>query len=471
MNNPTMRTRLAVASMTVVMMLVLAAQIAAKAQVGPSYEVALKEEGGTFVVPVQINGAITLDFTVDSGAADVQIPFDVFWTLVRAKTIVASDFIGEQTYTLADGSTQKQRRFIVRELKVGGYVLRNVPASVSPPESALLLGESFLCRFAQWTLDNEQHVLKLVEKSAEPVLQTPATSSLAVPQTEPAPTQPAPQQPAHPGRWCYYDNLRGYSGPFHSREEAVAYCKANAPFLKFKCEDSGFWEAPPVQPTDLVWYYSDGQVGWGPFHTYEEALAYCKAYFLKCERSRFTNTTPCDETTARIFPVAYANTCTFPAPPPSAEDLQDALRRQYQPAAPAQPQPQAQAGCPPHHFGPTCTAVGSDMPDLLGGEPFGIITPPCSPTVLGGICRTNESTPASIFQLPGHSVWYLHDYLGDSEFHTHKEALAYCKASSIKCEDTHTIPCDEAMARIYPVAYANTCTSGGMPPPTGGAAP
>jgi clan AA aspartic protease (TIGR02281 family) len=139
------------------------------AQAGPSYEVVLKEEGGTFVVPVQINGAITLDFTVDSGAADVQIPVDVFWTLVRAKTIVVSDYIGEQTYTLADGSTQKEPRFIVRELKVGGHVLRDVAASVSAVESNLLLGESFLSRFAEWTLDNEHHVLKLVEKSAEPV--------------------------------------------------------------------------------------------------------------------------------------------------------------------------------------------------------------------------------------------------------------------------------------------------------------
>jgi clan AA aspartic protease (TIGR02281 family) len=171
MNNPTMRARLAV-----VMMLVLAVPIAAEAQVGPTYEVALKEEGGTFVVPVQINGAITLDFTVDSGAADVQIPLDVFRTLVRAGTIAASDYIGEQTYTLADGSTQKQPRFIVRELKVGGYVLRNVPASVSPVDGNLLLGESFLSRFAQWTLDNEQHVLKLVEKSTEPVSQTPSPS-------------------------------------------------------------------------------------------------------------------------------------------------------------------------------------------------------------------------------------------------------------------------------------------------------
>jgi predicted aspartyl protease len=46
-------------------------------------EAPLRKEGGTFVVPVLINGAITLDFTVDSGAADVSVPADVFSTLQR----------------------------------------------------------------------------------------------------------------------------------------------------------------------------------------------------------------------------------------------------------------------------------------------------------------------------------------------------------------------------------------------------
>ena len=41
-------------------------------------EVALVQSGRLFEIPVQINGAITLNFIVDSGASDVQIPFDVF---------------------------------------------------------------------------------------------------------------------------------------------------------------------------------------------------------------------------------------------------------------------------------------------------------------------------------------------------------------------------------------------------------
>jgi hypothetical protein len=36
--------------------------------------VPLKMAGGTFVVPVQINDSMTLDFVIDSGAADVSVP-------------------------------------------------------------------------------------------------------------------------------------------------------------------------------------------------------------------------------------------------------------------------------------------------------------------------------------------------------------------------------------------------------------
>lgn len=170
---------------------------AANEEAAPSTvdEVPLEEDGGIFVVPVQINGAITLRFVVDSGASDVQIPADVFLTLVRTKTIALSDLIGEQTYTLADGSTQEEPRFILRELKVGSYTLRNIPASVSPVSGTLLLGQSFLSRFSQWTLDNQQHALKLVEKSTEPVRPNPP---LSPPSAGPGATAVTPAVPHQP---------------------------------------------------------------------------------------------------------------------------------------------------------------------------------------------------------------------------------------------------------------------------------
>jgi predicted aspartyl protease len=124
-------------------------------------EVPLKEDSGIFVVPVEINGAITLDFAVDSGAGNVTIPADVYYTLVRTGTIKDSDIIGQRTVVLADGSQSKLPTFTIRSLKVGDKIIENVNASVLPLEGQLLLGQSFFARFKSWSLDNAKHVLLL----------------------------------------------------------------------------------------------------------------------------------------------------------------------------------------------------------------------------------------------------------------------------------------------------------------------
>ena len=124
-------------------------------------EIPLKKDGGVYVVGVRINRAITLDFIVDSGASDVQIPFDVAMTLARAGTVSRSDSIGDREYRIGDGSTLRSDRFILRELEVGGRVMQSVVASIGPAKSDLLLGQSFLARFRSWSVDNSRHVLVL----------------------------------------------------------------------------------------------------------------------------------------------------------------------------------------------------------------------------------------------------------------------------------------------------------------------
>jgi hypothetical protein len=128
-----------------------------------SESISLKSGGGTFVLPVLINDKITLDFTLDSGAADVSIPFDVFSTLRHTQTIFDGDLLAPATYTLADGSVQRQLRFRIRSLKVGGLELRNVVGSVAPLRGTLLLGQSFLSPLQTWSVDNQRHTLILNE--------------------------------------------------------------------------------------------------------------------------------------------------------------------------------------------------------------------------------------------------------------------------------------------------------------------
>jgi clan AA aspartic protease (TIGR02281 family) len=120
---------------------------------------------GTLQVPVVINGKISLDFTIDSGATDVSIPANVFFSLTREGTVSPQDFLDKRAYQLADGSTEYAQRFRIRSLQVGQLELRDVIASVVPSAGSLLLGQSFLSRLKSWSIDNEQQVL-LITPSA-----------------------------------------------------------------------------------------------------------------------------------------------------------------------------------------------------------------------------------------------------------------------------------------------------------------
>lgn len=141
-------------------------------------EVALEDDGGTYRVPVLINGAIRLSFTIDSGATDVTIPADVAMTLARTGTIGRADFIGNQTFVLADGSTMPSPEFRIRSLRVGSLELRNVTASVTGPNGSLLLGQTFLSRVSSWSIDNQRHMLVLVGLQGTDEPPSSATSAM-----------------------------------------------------------------------------------------------------------------------------------------------------------------------------------------------------------------------------------------------------------------------------------------------------
>lgn len=150
-------------------------------------EVPLEADGGTFVIPVTINNTISLKFTIDSGASYVTIPSDVASTLVRSGTISAEDYVGSDTFTLADGSEVPSPEFRIRSLRVGSVDLHNVIASITSANGSLLLGQTFLNRLKSWSIDNNRHLLRLETTSyagpagspnAAPTLRTPQAPSI-----------------------------------------------------------------------------------------------------------------------------------------------------------------------------------------------------------------------------------------------------------------------------------------------------
>jgi clan AA aspartic protease (TIGR02281 family) len=120
---------------------------------------------GTLQVPAVINGKISLNFTIDSGATDVAVPATVFSTLTRNGIVSPADLLDKRLYKLADGSGEISQRFRIRSLRVGKVEVRDVIASVGDSGGLLLLGQSFLSRLKSWSIDNERQALLITESA------------------------------------------------------------------------------------------------------------------------------------------------------------------------------------------------------------------------------------------------------------------------------------------------------------------
>lgn len=133
------------------------------------HEAALQRRGGVYVVDVQINGAATYPFVVDSGASEVMLTADVLLALRRQGAIdFDADILESQTYVDASGDSEERMRVRLRTLRIGPVTVRNVEAGVNSVESqSLLLGQSFLSR-VDWRLDANRGLLELSDESTNP---------------------------------------------------------------------------------------------------------------------------------------------------------------------------------------------------------------------------------------------------------------------------------------------------------------
>jgi clan AA aspartic protease (TIGR02281 family) len=116
--------------------------------------------GGVFVLPARINGTSKAYFIVDSGAANIQIPQEVADEMKRNGTLTDADFLGQQRFTLANGSGLQQQIFRLKSLQIGERTMENVLAAVGAPKSRALLGQSFLRRLSWWKIDNVRNAIE-----------------------------------------------------------------------------------------------------------------------------------------------------------------------------------------------------------------------------------------------------------------------------------------------------------------------
>ena len=145
-------------------------------------EIPVEKRGGVYYIPIEVNNALTLDFIIDTGAAEVTLPADVVSTLMRTGDIAASDYLPSKVYILADGSEMESPRILLREIKIGSNVLKNVPASISDTRGPLLLGQSLLERLGHYSIDSKKLALILkrseIQHEADPPAEAQAFAQL-----------------------------------------------------------------------------------------------------------------------------------------------------------------------------------------------------------------------------------------------------------------------------------------------------
>ena len=84
--------------------------------------------GGTFVILATVNGAAQAALRVDSAATDVMLPRTVAARLISVGSFTHADYVTTKTYKLADGSLRTQKVYRLRSLKVGTFIVHDIPA-------------------------------------------------------------------------------------------------------------------------------------------------------------------------------------------------------------------------------------------------------------------------------------------------------------------------------------------------------
>ncbi len=112
--------------------------------------------GGTYEVQSKING-LPLSMLFDTGASDISISQTEVDFMIKNGFLSDQDYIGTATYILANGEKEKSRTIMLKQVEIGGLVLKNVRASVTKNRTAgMLFGQSALSRYGKITIDNQK---------------------------------------------------------------------------------------------------------------------------------------------------------------------------------------------------------------------------------------------------------------------------------------------------------------------------
>jgi hypothetical protein len=219
-------------------------------------------EGGAITVPVTVNGTITVDFQVDSGAYAVLVPHSVFKTLVLTGKVQTGDIIGEDEAGVGNGDTVKTVEFKIRTLKIGNTTLTNVVAATIPGvDGPFLLGMSALSKIEPWSISTTSNTLTFNGNSVQPsaaAVSVPSTPTIVPQVAKPAVVTNVEQKQVSEeitGKWEAEQHVAFIKSD--NTFVAIGFPKPEEPMLIF-C-NSGIAVGPNVMEFSALLVAEDGQ--------------------------------------------------------------------------------------------------------------------------------------------------------------------------------------------------------------------
>jgi len=111
------------------------------------------EINNSIIIKTEINGVLKIDFILDTGASDTVIPQDVVGALLLTGTLKQSDFRGDTTASLADGTIIPSKHFILKKITIGNQDFYDVECLVVNKGSPLLLGYNVIKKLNEIKID------------------------------------------------------------------------------------------------------------------------------------------------------------------------------------------------------------------------------------------------------------------------------------------------------------------------------
>ena len=111
------------------------------------------KQNGVYQIPVDING-VPMYFIFDTGASLISISSTEAIFLYKQGKLTSDDILGKSNFTDANGDISEGTIIVLREVKIGNKILKNVEASVvNNLEAPLLVGQSALGKFGKISID------------------------------------------------------------------------------------------------------------------------------------------------------------------------------------------------------------------------------------------------------------------------------------------------------------------------------